>query len=468
MKFNISIKNFGKINEAKIKIAPFTVIAGANSSGKSFVTKALYSFFNTINKDHVTYEAVQAVSRINAVFLQARYNINNPSTSIIVKMNNFADEIKKLADTIKKEYGETTYIEQISRSFIIKQQLTCLEETLGELRGDIFEIKKYQDLDKSLSLIARIIKAVDNIVSKPEHVLSGQIEDGFKNAIKENFQVQSLVELKNYKTKDDDVISFNFDQLGSIIINNEQISFTLQGSSIDEFQRLYNVVFIESPVYWKIKRSLEKVREQKSYSRIINKQSSLLGVPEYFYDLMELLDDKVKLDRHASDSEDIISYINDAINGELNINETGEIFYKEKNSNKNTGLSTVATGITSLGLISLLLKKNVIAKGSFLFFDEPEVNLHPAWQQVMVEALYKLSENGINIVIASHSIDMMKYVENIMSKASKNKLDEHFAVNQLSSDGNSIGDDSPLLKKMAAIKVDLNKPFFNMHIESMW
>jgi predicted ATPase len=41
VQFDIGIRNFGKINDAKIKIRPFTVIAGKNSSGKSFVTKSL-------------------------------------------------------------------------------------------------------------------------------------------------------------------------------------------------------------------------------------------------------------------------------------------------------------------------------------------------------------------------------------------------------------------------------------------
>ncbi|MER0307322.1 hypothetical protein ABRZ88_22760, partial [Vibrio vulnificus] len=42
------------------------------------------------------------------------------------------------------------------------------------------------------------------------------------------------------------------------------------------------------------------------------------------------------------------------------------------------------------------------------------VNLHPAWQKVLVDVLYRLSQSGVNIVMASHSVDMMKYIENIM------------------------------------------------------
>ena len=48
MHSGIEFTNLGKINKANIKIRPFTVIAGCNSSGKSFITKSLYSLFSGV------------------------------------------------------------------------------------------------------------------------------------------------------------------------------------------------------------------------------------------------------------------------------------------------------------------------------------------------------------------------------------------------------------------------------------
>ncbi|MBT9100153.1 AAA family ATPase [Methylovulum psychrotolerans] len=67
MKLDISIRHFGKINAASLKLRPFTVIAGPNSSGKSFATKALYSFFNAVNKDHLAIEAFDSHNTIKEV-----------------------------------------------------------------------------------------------------------------------------------------------------------------------------------------------------------------------------------------------------------------------------------------------------------------------------------------------------------------------------------------------------------------
>jgi predicted ATPase len=55
-------------------------------------------------------------------------------------------------------------------------------------------------------------------------------------------------------------------------------------------------------------------------------------------------------------------------------------------------------------MIQALLKNNVINEGSFVFFDEPETNLHPAWQVVLTKVLIKLAESGVNVVMATHSL----------------------------------------------------------------
>ena len=51
MNFEVKIQNLGKIRDAKIPIAPLTIITGANGSGKSFFTKSLYSILSTLNKN---------------------------------------------------------------------------------------------------------------------------------------------------------------------------------------------------------------------------------------------------------------------------------------------------------------------------------------------------------------------------------------------------------------------------------
>ena len=173
---------------------------------------------------------------------------------------------------------------------------------------------------------------------------------------------------------------------------------------------------------------------------------------------MELLEVPVK----NTSFDDIVEALEKAIDGNLSISN-GNIRFNDNSNGRSAGLSLTALGTTNIGMLALLLKQGAILPGTFLFIDEPEVHLHPSWQVIFVQALYALSKRGVNVVIASHSIDIMKAIENLMEQ-DENQQD-HFGINQLSQDGNSIDDSKHNLKRIAAISEDLGNPFYEMMME---
>ena len=86
-------------------------------------------------------------------------------------------------------------------------------------------------------------------------------------------------------------------------------------------------------------------------------------------------------------------------------------------------------GKTNLGIIEWLFRYKYIGEGSFLIIDEPEVHLHPSWQKKLIFVLYELAKYGINIVIATHSIDIVYALESLIknNKGAKNRI----AINKL-------------------------------------
>ena len=48
--FNVKLENVGVVNNANINIAKINVIAGDNSTGKSTLSKILYSFLRSNSK----------------------------------------------------------------------------------------------------------------------------------------------------------------------------------------------------------------------------------------------------------------------------------------------------------------------------------------------------------------------------------------------------------------------------------
>jgi predicted ATPase len=121
--------------------------------------------------------------------------------------------------------------------------------------------------------------------------------------------------------------------------------------------------------------------------------------------------------------------LKEEIGGEF-IFESGRLSFVD-NSGKNIDRNLISFGMTNLGMVQALLKNNVISKGSFVFFDEPETNLHPSWQVLLTKVLIKLAENGVNVVMATHSLDMIKALE----VHTKSKNEAFIAVNHFTKEG---------------------------------
>ncbi len=75
-------------------------------------------------------------------------------------------------------------------------------------------------------------------------------------------------------------------------------------------------------------------------------------------------------------------------------------------------MKNTASGIKQIGVIQLLLENRNLKENSFLFIDEPEINLHPEWQVKLAEILVLLvKELNIYLYINSHSPQFIEALE---------------------------------------------------------
>jgi AAA15 family ATPase/GTPase len=467
MKLDIQIKNFGKIKDAKLKLRPFTVIAGPNSSGKSFVTKALYSFFNTFSKDQIALSIENDTGVIRSAFEHLEY-IAMGYEDDVPDLVNLMPILDKFEGLINKDMDHGVASVQPATLILLCKLISDMKLVYGVVSEKTAKIFDFNWSDNVKFKATRHL--LDNLLSMLGQPSNTPFRNEFINGLKDNFQVQRLTELKNFHCKSEDSVIFDFYSDARFSMENENIDYSMTEKMGELFLNINSVVFLESPIYWKIKNALEFTRKERTkYSLRSNSGSGVLtGIPQHFYDLVDLLDTKVKIDDSTANDANIYEAINKEIGGEIEISDSGDIYFKEEKSPRSININNTASGITNIGLLALLLKRHVIAKGSYVFIDEPEVNLHPAWQKVMAETLYKMSCNGINVVIASHSIDMMKAIENIMDEHEHGDVTEHFAINQLSGEGMSINENSPVMKKIASIQADLGQSFYDMVLQSDW
>ena len=271
-------------------------------------------------------------------------------------------------------------------------------------------------------------------------------------AFKKNFQITNLQHL--IKDSNNKNIKLTLENICEVTINNK-LDFSLKNDTT--LKKINNVVFFDSPVYIKVRKAL--------YARKINHLSYdnskyLKGYPEYidklYHDLdLEYID--------IADFDAISQEIQKIISGKLDVSQSGDINYTDKQNNT-IPLSLTAMGVSNIGLIDLLLRNNVINKGSFLIMDEPEVHLHPQWQVVLAQILYKIAKGGANIIIATHSLDFLKAFENIL-KEENEIAEEIIAINKMPYDESF--SEKTELEKVGIVLDDLSRPFYNLYMQDI-
>lgn len=482
---DVEIQNFGKIKHAKFQIKPFTLIAGKNGSGKSFVTRGLYSVFSSLNKDHLSIEVDEVMYSIHnflAIAIATVGNIGAAQSEIrdlLAKMQAIVNDLSK---NIRLVFHQNTLASQLAQKDILAagvQQLRLCYEALNNciIAGN-FDPNLPFYLNEAYVSIEKLEKLMNNPQTALENVLGQQLEQ----SLIDNFQVTTLNKLKNKTATPADEMRFNVgDAIGHLNPASNHVVFKSNVAAIDAFQQVDNVVYLESPMYWKIKDVLKGWASRRNdpffRKRVKHQEKTLSKIPQYILDTFELLDTDVVQNESYPELIALKQTIHQCIGGFIQISDNGNLQFNHQDfnhqgkagegENYTVDLNQTATGATALGIVALLLDKNIIVPNSVLIFDEPEVNLHPAWQQVMIQVLYKLSLAGVNIVMASHSFDMMGSIEKLMDLHERNNLDvdDHFSIVQLD-DGHSINHDKPVFKKLGAVKADLGMPLFDLFTDA--
>ncbi len=108
------------------------------------------------------------------------------------------------------------------------------------------------------------------------------------------------------------------------------------------------------------------------------------------------------------DRQRLLTALQKAIDGK--VVAKGEHFFL-KNKQGDLEFTLLAEGMRKLALIWLLIQNGTLLSGSVLFWDEPEANLNPAALRLLAEALFALAGLGVQVIVATHSLFLLREVE---------------------------------------------------------
>ena len=463
----IRIKNIGRLNDDKILINRFTVFAGPNNTGKSFVSKLLYSFFNAITDDPVKVYMKRILLPIYMVAgaLQAHYrrtDQSKPSLRWLMQIDAVTTEIRSTIDM-----SPVTRPKIITDLFkLIDSLISLLLEAPKPTEQLLLYIHDKEDQHKQDMLIKEAIAMAHDAKNKlTETNLYQAIDTGIAYNMRDNiiynFQVPTFQGIQNSREKSSEI---EIAGIGSIVLSREEISFksgdSLFGVLTEQYLQENNprVIFLESPTYWKLKVVLEDIGHR--YYANTDDTSRLSGIPKHFTDLLEMLRYEYVGDIEFPEVHDELTS-KSIIGGKMSMSENGDLVFREHD--RNFSLHATAAGIVNLGILALLIERKVLNKDSFLFVDDPEAHLHPAWQVYLAENLFKLAQQGVTVVLATHSVDILKWLEVEAKKDSEYK--SLIALNQFPIDNKTVEDDFE--EKIDRIIYNLTEPFTELYIEGI-
>ena len=463
MHFDMYVKNIGKLADAQIEIGQFTVLAGPNNTGKSFVSKLLYSLLDAMHANHADVY-MKHIMDADSVLLRYIDRLEfveesedteaNPITPILHDLQALNDFFKRYASSDVRKLGNAlpelmNKIKELQTNFASNRPL--LEEMAGRNEFTFFNRQMANDLFDEFESHLRALQ--EKVAGKSAQEI---IESGLEYKIRENlilnFQIPNLANLRG---KDDSASLVDIANFGKFNFVNGDINFSIGHNSLLDLQKYSRVLYLESPMYWRLKSVLEDFRGIERHSS--SRRKRITGIPGYFYDLTSALRYEYT---GEMDFPDIHQHLTgkDVMGGKIMLSDEGNLLFNE--NGRSFTLPVTALGVANLGMLALLIERKVLDKNTFLFIDEPEAHLHPAWQVIMAEALFALAEKGVHVVIATHSPDILKWLE-VHAKKNPDAKElialNKFPINSEESDSQDFDD------KMAAIKRELTKPFADLY-----
>ncbi|RTZ60974.1 MAG: hypothetical protein DSZ31_01075 [Gammaproteobacteria bacterium] len=191
----------------------------------------------------------------------------------------------------------------------------------------------------------------------------------------------------------------SFEEIRIVIKRNFKWKIQLFPSSSQLFKPKFKKVnFISIPTILDIEKAIAFYK---------NRLPNNYGVPDIYSDFILNIKDigvaeKIELKR-------LYKKIEETIGGQFKYDtKQGIVFKRGKSVYK---INLVADGIKLLGILQLLIERNLLTKNSLLILEEPEVHLHPSLKFKLINFLKMLSMEGIYVVFSTHSPEIIRYLE---------------------------------------------------------
>ncbi|MCK4260463.1 MAG: AAA family ATPase [Halanaerobiales bacterium] len=402
------------ISEANIKIDGLTLIAGENDTGKSTLSKLLYTIIKSSDKSDTSQlfiqrQRSQIQKLIDEIYFFTRSNVEEADTENITIFRFLLEN--QLKENINEYLGFS------------EKDKYLLENLFKKDLKHIFKKAKF-----NLTILNE--KFYDDIISKIVDISIEEIDTTKICEYKFLKYINSLFDgdINNKFTENNSNILLregNTDILKITIENNKPIEFFL----LDELY-IKDATFIESPIVLQMSEVIYDART----SLDLNEEFSFIIDKPFINIQMKDLVTKLRQPNIPDYSESESESISQIINGNMYYDEKENSFRFKKNGESFNAIN-IASGIKAFGILQMLLQKGFVKERIVLILDEPEVNMHPKWQIQYAKLLvYLVEQLNVKVLITSHSPYFIEAIKVYSDKSSEVAKNTYFYLSEKNND----------------------------------
>jgi predicted ATPase len=130
----------------------------------------------------------------------------------------------------------------------------------------------------------------------------------------------------------------------------------------------------------------------------------------------------------------ILKPIEEAMGGSMILDKNGR-FYLKMAGQGTLEMHLVAEGVRKLAMLSRLIATGTLLDNGYLFWDEPEANLNPRLIRRVAEAIFHISQTGVQVFVATHSLFLVRELSILSSQKRFQSVPVRYFSLDLTADG---------------------------------
>lgn len=375
MTMKIRLKNLGIVKKAEFSLGDLTIICGANNTGKTYATYALYGFLQSWNQHipiHVSNSIISALLENDVVHIDLTPYAQEVQQKVSEACRDYTRQLDRIFAAQTGRFRDSEFHIQIEPPDILdKEYERKIRRTANDLLFTCLKSKGSADL--TVTLLVERERRSDIVSYLAEDVIRNTIiEIIFSNFFPDPFLASAERTGVTIFRKE-----LNF-------ARNRLLEEMVQADNIDPRELLFNV-YQSYPL--SIEDNVEFIRRLED----VAKNSSFI----------------------AQEHPDVLEDFADIIGGEYDISQNDRLYFIPTGTRLKLPMDASSSAVRSLLDIGFYLRC-AVEKGDLLMADEPELNLHPENQRRMARLFARLVNVGVKVFITTHSDYIIKELNTLI------------------------------------------------------